>query len=371
MTINTGRRSAAGVFLTMGRLEVEYWNIVSVRERTLLWREVELMKQLGTVGLSRLREHVKFATVSLTVGLLLFTGLLNCRAANEGSDGGDINKIIKVSDDTGYRLELKKVPARIISIAPNVTEILFAIKADDKLVAVTDICNFPEAAKSKPTIGDFVSPSLERIIAFEPDLVIGCGTLHPVLGRLRELGVPVLSFNPSTLDELFVMIEKTGKAMGREENARELSASLRNEVEVVRSRVAQVKSANRVKVFVELWHDPLMTVGAGSFVNDLVENAGAVNVGASIGTGYFEVSHERVLDANPQVIVAAYMEKGTSARNLIMSRETWRSVSAVASGRVFDDIDPDLLLRPSVRAVHTVRALAERFYPELFGKTTR
>jgi iron complex transport system substrate-binding protein len=299
------------------------------------------------------------------IPMVVVLGLLGCNQVTTDRDVGETSHIV-VIDDTGYAAEFRETPARIVSVAPNVTEIMFAIGAEDKLVGVTEQCDFPPEAKLKPKIGDFVNPSLEKIIAREPDLVIGCGTLHPVLARLRDLGVPVLSFNPVTIDELLAMIESIGAVVKRQEAANALTASLRADVQAVRSRVAQVKDTAKVKVFVEIWHDPLLTAGKGSFVNDLVETAGATNMAASVGNHYFEISQEHVLDANPDVILAAYMEEDVSARQMIVKRETWHTVSAVVSGRVFDDIDPDLLLRPSVRAVHTVRELAERFYPELF-----
>jgi len=309
----------------------------------------------------RFRRMVRLSAISVAV----IVALLGCERATTDRDVRETGRIA-VTDDTGYTVEFREAPARIVSVAPNVTEIMFALGADEGLVGVTEQCDFPPDAKLKPKIGNFVNPSMEKIIAREPDLVIGCGTLHPVLARLRDLGVPVLSFNPVTIDELLAMIESIGAVVKRQEAANALTTSLRADVQAVRSRVAQVKDIAKVKVFVEIWHDPLLTAGKGSFVNDLTETAGATNIAASVGAHYFEISQEHVLDANPDIILAAYMEEGVSARQMILHRETWHTVSAVVSGRVFDDIDPDLLLRPSVRAVHTVRELADRFYPELF-----
>lgn len=307
------------------------------------------------------------ATCWLAIAALLLASVAGCSSADNHQNLPVKSAGVVVTDDTEYQFEFQEVPARIISVAPNMTEILFALGADDRLAGVTDICDFPPEAKEKPKIGSFVNPSSERLVALEPDLVIACGTLHPVLGRLRELGVPVLSFDPHTVDELLAMVEKVGTAVGLQDTAHDLTAPLRDEIETVRSRLATLDASDRVRVFIEMWHDPLMTAGAGSFVNDLVETAGAVNVAASIGRHYFELSQEHVLNADPQVIIAAHMERGVSARDLILNRETWRTVSAVSSGRIVDDINPDLLLRPSLRAVHTVKKLAERFYPQLFG----
>jgi len=315
------------------------------------------------------RSPTRFApgTARCLTAFLVLAACFGCDRSGDDRTSVEAPRIV-VTDDTGYRIELREAPARVVSIAPNVTEIMFAIGADKKLVGVTDICDFPPEATQKPKIGNFVNPDLEKIVAREPDLVIGSGTFHPVLGRLRDLGVSVLSFNPTTIDELLVMIEKMGVVMECEAPARELTTSLTTEIESVRS---DLPTGDRVKVFVEIWHDPLMTAGAGSFVNDLVETAGGDNIAASIRNHYFEISQEHVLDANPDIILAAYMEKDVSAREMILNRETWRTVSAVASGRVYDDIDPDLLLRPSVRAVHTVKELAERFYPERFGEQSK
>lgn len=324
-----------------------------------------ILKIVGILGDSFVIRAARFVsrTTRCLAASLVLALCLGCDRSGDDRTSVEEARII-VTDDTGYRVELQEAPTRVVSIAPNVTEIMFAIGADEKLVGVTDICDFPPEAKEKSEIGNFVNPDLEKIVAREPDLVIGSGTFHPVLGRLRDLGVRVLSFNPTTIEELLVMVEKMGAVMEREAEARELTMSLTTEIETVRSGLP---TADRVKVFVEIWHDPLMTAGAGSFVNDLVETAGGDNIAASVGNHYLEISQEHVLDADPDVILAAYMEKDLSAREMILNRETWRTVSAVVSGRVYDDIDPDLLLRPSVRAVHTVKELAERFYPELFG----
>jgi iron complex transport system substrate-binding protein len=307
----------------------------------------------------------------LAIGALVLAVAAGCGPADRDQNAPEERAGTIVTDDTGHQIEFQAVPTRIISIAPNITETLFALEADDRLVAVTDICDFPPEAKEKLNIGSFVSPSSEKIMAFEPDLVIGCGTLHPVLGRLRELSVPVLSFNPKTIDELLVMIEKVGSAVGKEDAARGLTAPLRDEIGTVRSQAATLDATDTVKVFIEIWHDPLTTAGAGSFVNDLVESAGAVNIATSVGRHYFQLSQEHVLDADPEVILTAYMERGVSARDMILKRDAWQTVSAVSSGRIVDDIDPDLLLRPSMRAVRTVKKLAERFYPELFRAQTQ
>ena len=310
------------------------------------------------------------ATPQFVISVVVLAALSGCKPATNDRDIGE-SANIAVVDDTGYRAEFQDTPARVVSVAPNVTEIMFAIGADDKLFGVTELCDFPPEAKEKPQVGDFVNPSLERIIAREPDLVIGCGTLHPVLARLRDLDVPVLSFDPMTIEALFGMIKKVGAVVGRQAAARALTTSLRAEVEAVRSRIGTAPDSAKVRVFVEIWHDPLLTAGNGSFVNDLVQTAGAINIAASVGNHYFEISQEHVLDANPDVILAAYMEKDVSARDMILNRETWRTVSAVVSGRVYDDINPDLLLRPSVRAVHVVRDLAARFYPERFDERAK
>jgi len=315
--------------------------------------------------------HFRSATLRLAIATLFLVLAGGCRRADNEENARGENAGTIVTDDTGYQVGFQEVPTRIISVAPNITETLFALGADDRLVAVTDICDFPPEAIQKPKIGSFVSPSSERIMAFEPDLVIGCGTMHPVLGRLRELGVPVLSFNPQTVEELLVMVDGIGIAVGKENAARGLTGPLRDEIETVRSRIAALDASDRVKVFIEMWHDPLLTAGDGSFVNDLVESAGAVNVAASMGRYYFQLSQEQVIDADPQVILTAYMERGVPARDMILKRDAWQTVSAVSSGRIVDDIDPDFLLRPSVRALHTVKKLAERFYPELFDEKTK
>ncbi|MFY9135933.1 MAG: cobalamin-binding protein [Bacillota bacterium] len=267
---------------------------------------------------------------------------------------------VTIVDDTGYRLVIKKAPARIVSLAPSNTEILFSIGLGDRLVGVTTACDYPQAAAKIDKIGDYTI-NVEAVVAKRPDLVVAQSDLQmPVVEKLRELGITVLAVAPKTMDEVFRSMEMIGAAAGEGVRARKVVSSLETRVSAVEKAVAGLPESKRPVAFVEIWNDPLMTAGAGTFIDDLITRAGGRNLAGDVD-GWPQISPELVVASKPDVIILTCFNKAE-----VMARPAWQKIPAVVRGAVYELV-PDLLVRPGPRLVDGLEALAAIFHPSLFG----
>ncbi len=261
---------------------------------------------------------------------------------------------LSIVDDTGVAVEIPREPVRIVSLAPSNTEILFALGLGDKVVGVTSACDYPEAVKKVDKIGDY-NINIEAVVAKRPDLIVAVADLQmPVIQKLRELKLRVVAVNPRTLDEVFHAIQVIGDVAGAGDAARRTADGLRARVAAVESKAAAIPAGSRPRVFVEVWNDPLMTAGAGTFVDDLVKRAGGRNIVGHI-EGWPQISPETVISGSTDVVILTCFN-----RSEVMARHEWRKVPAVVSGRVFE-IHPDLMVRPGPRLVDGLEALADLF----------
>lgn len=256
-----------------------------------------------------------------------------------------------------------KPPAkRIVSLAPSLTEVLFALGLDAEIVGVTNACDFPAAAKRKPKIGDVIQSSSEAIISRRPDLVLAIEELNgtPYLDGLRGLDLPVISFSFSDLDSILSGIRRIGQLTDRSAQAEALVGDIRIRLDRVAQRVARGPT---VRVLYVMWHEPLMTIGPSSFIADLVHLAGGRLVDEATPLSYFRLSLETALSADPDVIVIPIETGGPEAQVQRSFWNRWPRLSAVRSGRVHT-VDADLLHRPGPRLADGVELLATLFHPE-------
>jgi iron complex transport system substrate-binding protein len=251
---------------------------------------------------------------------------------------------------------------RYISLAPSTTEILFALGLADDIVGVSSFCNYPPEAKTKPHMGNFSSPNIEKILSARPDHVFCTGLEQaPVVQELRGLKLNVYVSDPSNSEELFASIEQIGKITARDKEAAALINTMRNDIAGISEKVKLIPQGQRVKVFMEIWHEPLMTAGKGSFVDELISLSGGINVAHEVVRPYCNYSAEKVIDLDPQVIILAYMDKEPPLK-LVEGRFGWKNIDAVKNKRVFNDIDPDTLLRPGPRITEGLKSLYKKLY---------
>lgn len=270
----------------------------------------------------RLRQHI----------VVLFTGLLVLTA-------------------TGCRRSSGSAPPRVVSLVPSVTEVIFALNRSEVLVGNTVYCDYPEAARSITKVGDFSHPNIEKILSLKPSLVFA--TLpeqRATVERLQQLGMKVVISRPTTIEGLFTEILTIGRLLQAEHRGLSLVDSLRQ-------RLAALAPRSVRRVYLELSAQPLITVGSPSFLNEVIARAGGRNVFADLSGEYPIVTQEQVIQHDPEVILI--LHPATRAEEF-RSRLGWQEVNAVRTGRVYDDLNPDLLLRPGPRIVEGIEQLAER-----------
>ena len=293
--------------------------------------------------------------VSLLLQSLLLATIAVC--ASCGSQKASPTAARAVTDELGRNIQVPAQPQRIVSLAPSVTEILFALGAGDRVAGVTSYCDYPPEARQRPTVGDTLKPSAERIIALKADLAIisTASQVEASVQKLEELGIPVYVSNPRSIDGVLESIDKIGELIGARDRAHQLSDQLRSRIAAVEARVA---GTARPSVFVILGTEPLITAGALSFINDLITRAGARSISAGDKGDYPQYSIEAVVARQPEII---FLQAGG---NELPAR--LHKTPAARSNRVYH-IDDDLLLRPGPRIVDGLEQIAARIHPELFA----
>lgn len=271
------------------------------------------------------------------------------------------------TDDIGRRVYLAKPARRVVSLAPSVTEILFAVGLEAEVVGVTTFCDYPVQARSKPKIGSSI-PNLEAILGLKPDLVVGNKDfIRPdALAKLEQLKIPVFILAPKTVEDILGHISTVGRLVGRDKEARSVGQGLRERLSELRSRMSAVKPA---RVFYVVNTDPLISVGAGSFIHQMLELAGGENIVGQTSVAYPKVSLEEVLRRDPEVLLFPI---GASEGIPEAEQQRWRkwpSLSAVAHNRLHQ-VKSELVNRPGPRVIEGVEALARAIHPGMFSRSS-
>ena len=269
-----------------------------------------------------------------------------------------------VTDPTGRRVMIETPPRRIVSLVPSVTELLFAIGAQDLLVGVTDFCDYPPAARQKPSVGGMLAPGLETLVQLKPDLVVAtsAGNREETFTQVEQLRIPVYVVNPTRMADVLDLIARLGALTGRESAAARLAASLEARVDAV---AARVKTLPRPRVLYVLWPDPLIVPGRGGLVSELLALAGGDSVTADAVQPYPRFSLEAAIARAPEVIILASHGSGRGG----VAREMWErftSLPAIKNGRLYT-ADGNLLHRYGPRIVDGLEQLARFIHPEAFS----
>jgi iron complex transport system substrate-binding protein len=286
----------------------------------------------------------RLSRLSLLMTAVIVAGA--CRPASQRENR------ISVVDDAGDTVRLAAPARRVASLIPASTELLFAIGAGFSVIGRTSYCDFPPAAQSVPDLGDGIKPSLEAIIAQQPDLVVlyNSGQNAAVAERLRELGVAAVRINTDRLSDVGRVARLLGALTGRERSADSLTVAFDTALAIAtRGRVG-----DRPSVLLLVWEQPPMTIGRGSFLSELVERAGGENLFADVSASSGVVSIEAVAARNPDLILTT--ADGPSA---FADRPEWRVVPAVRARR-FLRVSGSEFDRPSPRAPQAIRELVTR-----------
>jgi len=291
--------------------------------------------------------------ILLSILVTVFTG---CRP--EFSPGA-------YTDDMGREVSIDKAPQRIVSHVPPITEILFALGLGEKVVGVSDYCDYPEEAKSKPSVGNYFNPAIENIVALEPDLVLTDGHSESIK-QLDTLGIKYLVIDPQDIEGIFKDIEILGKVAGVEDRAKKLVDDMKRDISNV---VSRVEGAPRVRAFYVVDATDLnnpWTAGPGTFVDSLITMAGGENIAAKAPAPWVQLSIEQVVSSDPEVVILP-AEHGTAFTSLEVLEEhpAWREITAVKQGRICI-IDGDLVEGYGPRIIQGLEEIAKAIHPELF-----
>ena len=265
-------------------------------------------------------------------------------------------------DDAGRRVSLPVPVHRVISLAPNLTEIVFAVGAGDRLVGRTSYCDFPPEAKAVAEVGDTLQPSLERVIALQPQVVLisTASQLEVFTQQLQNQNIAVFVTDPRDLDGVFRTIDQIGRIVGHTQQAELLTQKLRDRTRAVEEAV---KGKQPVRVFYQLSGEPLYTAGRDAFVTDLMRRAGASSVTADVPGAWPKYSNESALAAKPEAIILPTGGSMGAANSAVT--EALRQSPAALAGRVYK-INDDHLVRPGPRALDGLEAMARALHPEAF-----
>ena len=273
---------------------------------------------------------------------------------------------LTLRDMLGRTVTLPAPPARIVSLVPSVTEIVFSLGAEERLVGRTDFCDYPPAVRTKPSVGGMVNPSLETLVALRPDLVIATdeGNREETIRQLERLGIPTYLVHANRVAETIELITRVGELTGHAADAPRLIGEMQRRIDAVRRAVAPF---GRPRVLYVLWPDPLIVPGRASMLTELIEIAGGVSITGGDGDAYPRFSLEAAVARAPEVIILADHSTGSSTAGR-SSPEKWQhlvSVPAIRAGRLHS-ADLSILHRYGPRVPDGLETLARMIHPEAF-----
>jgi ABC-type Fe3+-hydroxamate transport system substrate-binding protein len=263
-----------------------------------------------------------------------------------------------LTDETGRKVTVPDHPHRVVCLAPSVTDTVFALGSGDDVVAISDYTTFPSAALKKPSIGGLIDPSIETILSFHPDLVLGISFPgeSETATRLQTVGVPVYLVDPHGIAGILHSVDSVGQALNRGPEAVALNASLNQRIEAVRARTAGKPDP---RVLVPVWYDPVITIGKHAFITEIVEAAGAKSITDDLLPDWPQVSMETVIARAPDALLL--IRGGKISIDTLKTRPGWSSLPAIQSGKVYY-VDGGIQ-QPSPVAINALEELAKELHP--------
>lgn len=320
-----------------------------------------------------LRLQVPRVACTALVMLLLCTGSMRAQSSAPVPDVAHAGR--DVMDEAGRTVRIPQPVQRIVSLAPSLTETIYALGLQDRLVGDTDYCDYPDDAQKKTKVGGAINPNLEQIAALRPDLVLVTKSLnrYDTVRALDSLGIPAFATDPHTVDEIVSSTERLAEILGARESGNALALDLEHRLSDLKQRLAA--SPPRRVLFV-VWAEPLISIGKDTFIADALRRAGAISIVDS-AQGWPQVNLEEVVKLQPEYLVFATGHGETGARDIDIfpSLPGWRLLDAVRNRRFA--VISDAVNRPAPRIVSAIEDLARQLHPEAFievqekGKTEK
>lgn len=305
-------------------------------------------------------------TIKLLCALaLVFSACaLSCSSRHENAATTGSTETREVTDEAGRHVRVPARPQRIITLAPNLTEIVYAVGAGERLVGDTTFCDYPPAARQVAKVGDTLQPNIERIIALKPDLILisTASQLESFTKQLDERGVPIFVTGPHDLEGVFNSIKTVGDLLNQKEQAETVINNLRARAASIEDAV---KSLPPVTVFYQVSPQPLWTAGRKSWITDLIRRAGGKSVTAETEGEWLRYSDEAAMASHPEAIIIATSDSMSGAQMEVAP--ALQKSPAALNKRVYG-IKDDYLSRPGPRLVDGLEQMARVLHPEAFSR---
>jgi cobalamin transport system substrate-binding protein len=271
-----------------------------------------------------------------------------------------------VTDQVDRTFAVPDNPTRVISLAPSITEIIYDLGEEERLVGVTQYSTYPTEAKSLPRVGSYVRLDIEKIIALQPDLCLATKDGNPkhTVEKIVKLGIPVYVINPRNLQQIMETITRLGSLLHAEDTAAELVFDMKKRIERVQAKVK--KADHRPRVFFQIDTEPIISAGPNTFIHELIELAGGINTTAG-DVSYPRYSWEDIIVLQPEIVLISSMAGGLSPEHLVKAWERWELLAAVKNKRIFV-VDAELFDRPTPRLIDGLEVIAAIIHPNLFTK---
>ncbi|WP_235670306.1 cobalamin-binding protein [Prosthecochloris vibrioformis] len=273
--------------------------------------------------------------------LLLLTSMTGCSTRTDTESAGSGTKL-----------------PTIVSLAPSITEMVYAVGAGEQLIGRTSACDYPAEVEKVQVVGAFGRPSLEMLLSLSPGIILDADLADEQMGqKISELGLRRERISIQTPDDIPAAIRQIGSLAGHSQQADSLAAVIEKGLEQYNDEAAQLE--RRPEVYLEIWDDPLWTGGSTSYTSALISYAGGRNIGDAVAKEYFETTPEWVITENPDIIACMYMSRNIPAIEKVSRRPGWEHITAVKEGRIYDNFDNSLFLRPGPRVLEGIAELQE------------
>jgi len=269
-----------------------------------------------------------------------------------------------VIDQLGRKVGVPDRPGRIVCLAPSITEILFALDLSDRLVGATQFSDYPPRANRLPKVGSYVRLDVEKIVALRPDLCIAVKDGNPItaIRKLEALGIPVYAVDPRDLQAVMETLQELGRLLHVSDRSTTIVTGMRHRIERVRQAVAG--AAHRPTVFFQIGISPIVSVGTDTFIHELIDMAGGVNLAAG-DTPYPRFSKEAVIASRPEVLIITSMARKAVFDQVKREWRQWEAIPAVKNDRIYL-VDSNVLDRATPRLVDGLEMLARLIHPDRF-----
>jgi len=271
-----------------------------------------------------------------------------------------------ITDQLGRHVTVPDKPQRVVSLAPSITEIVFALDQGHRLQGVTTYSDFPPEAVKLPKVGSYVHLDLEKIVALKPDLCIAIKDGNPrvIAQRLESLKIPVYAVDPNNLETIMKTVLEIGTLLNAKGRANQLVQNMDLRIQKVKSLVA--KATHRPRVFFQIGVTPIVSVGTRTFIHELIVKAGGTNLAAG-PVPYPRFSREKVLALSPEIIIITSMARSAIFEKVKAEWGKWPNMPAVQNRRIFVE-DSNFFDRPTPRLVDGLELLTRLIHPELIDK---